>query len=309
MLSPKPRFSQRGRATSATASLALLLLSLGQPSAGFEVTGLYRWPSDTFPPVCGLFRVSSTTGEMTLVANTTACAGIGTTFPAFACRASADELAIAISTATSVSAVDLRTGATRVLAPMPSNSSDTLLGFVSAGGRALLVTQSSLFEVRGGALTALATDFAFPELAIVAARDGAGTGGAPLLYVASEEGSKIFVIDVGATPPAVTATVTMGASSPWDMLYDAARTRLLVLAGYRLYAVDPQTGKTTTLMNIPDGPGYPKVYGLSPDGAIFYFFDFTFIYTIDLATNKVVDKAPFTASPRTIGLPGPIFVQ
>ena len=287
-----------------------VLAALSASGSAFSVTGLYRWPSSDFPPVCGLFTVDSQTGAMSLVANTTACAGISSTFPAFSCRgegAAAGALAVAISSAPSVSAVDLATGATTSLAPMPGNASDALLGLVCAGGRTLLVTQSSLYEAAGGALTPLAAGLNLPELAIVAAQPGAGTGGAPLIFVADEGSTAIAVIDAGATPPAVVRTIQSSIGAPWDMLWDAPRSRLLVLAGYRLYAVDADSGKTTTLMNIPDGPGYPKVYGAT--GAnVFYFFDFTFLYTVDLDTNKVVDQAPFTASPRTIGLPGPIAV-
>jgi hypothetical protein len=171
-----------------------------------------------------------------------------------------------------------------------------------------MLTQSALYEVAGGALSPLAAGLGLPELAIVAPRPGAGTGGAPLLYVADEASANIAVIDAGAAPPTV-SSIKSGISAPWDMLWDEQRSRLLVLAGYRLYAVDAGTGKTTALMNIPDGPEYPKVYGAVPGGDTFYFSDFTFVYTVDLRTNKVIDKAPFTASPRTIGLPGPVAVQ
>lgn len=292
-------------------SLRLLALAATLSSgSAFSVTGLYRWPSADFPPVCGLFLVDSTSGSMTLVANTSACEGISSTFPAFSCRGegeAAGALAVAISSAPSVSAVDLATGATRALAPMPGNASDALLGLVCAGGRTLLVTQSTLYEAASGALTPLAAGLGLPELAIVAAQPGAGTGGAPLVFVADEGSAAIAVIDAGATPPAIIRTIKSSISAPWDMLWDEPRSRLLVLAGYRLYAVDAASGKTTTLMNIPDGPGYPKVYGATGSNT-FYFFDFTFMYTVDLSSNKVVDQAPFTASPRTIGLPGPIAV-
>ena len=43
-----------------------------------------------------------------------------------------------------------------------------------------------------------------------------------------------LIFDAGATPPAVVRTIpSIGAQ--WDMFWDAPCSRLLVLAGYRLY--------------------------------------------------------------------------
>jgi hypothetical protein len=75
------------------------------------------------------------------------------------------------------------------------------------------------------------------------------------------------------------------------------------LGDYQLYSVNPTSGATKKVMNIPDGPGYPRVNGINLAGDTFFFFDFGSVYTIDLKTFTILSKAPFTAAPRVVGFP------
>lgn len=56
-------------------------------------------------------------------------------------------------------------------------------------------------------------------------------------------------------------------------------------------------------MDIPNGPGFPRVNGLSTDGTIFWFMDFGTMYTISLANYTILTKATFTATPRVMAFP------
>lgn len=62
-------------------------------------------------------------------------------------------------------------------------------------------------------------------------------------------------------------------------------------------------GNTVSIMKIPDGPGYPRVNGISPDGATFFFLDFQFFYTIDVASATVTSQHSFSGAPRSVGYP------
>lgn len=89
-----------------------------------------------------------------------------------------------------------------------------------------------------------------------------------------------------------------------------------------------RTGRSRSLCAIPDGPGYPRVNGISPDGQTFFFWDFSNEYTIDVATGKVgnerrgygarcaaislrmspqplqiLSKAPIFSAPTCVGFP------
>lgn len=65
----------------------------------------------------------------------------------------------------------------------------------------------------------------------------------------------------------------------------------------------PLQGASSLIMPIPDGPGYPRVNGITADGATFWFMDFAFVYTIDIASGNVTSKNGFTAAPRVVGFP------
>lgn len=272
--------------------------------AAFSVVGLFRNRGNFNN--CSVVRISPATGDNVTLANVTACAIISINYPAYsAADESTGKLNVVIATAPAIFSFDMATGEQSELAPLPApyDQTDGYLGLVSAGGATFLITRTAIYSPQAGALVKLASGFAFPEIALVVASPGAGTGGAALVYVADEASTAIDVIDMGLTPPAISTTLQSSIASPWDMMYDATGDRLIVLAGYRLYAVNARTGKTTTLMNIPDGPGYPRTNGISPDGSVYFFADFSFLYTIDMAALKIVNKAPLLSAPRTMGFP------
>lgn len=110
-------------------------------------------------------------------------------------------------------------------------------------------------------------------------------------------------MDLGSGNGAV-SKITQGVSRVWDLQYSAALNVLVELASYQLYFVNPANGAITqTPAPVVDGPGYPRVNGISTDGSTFFFIDFAWAYTIDLQSGKTLTKAAFTWAPRAVGYP------
>jgi hypothetical protein len=287
----------------AAAAAASPAASAAVPSGALY--GVFRTDSG-----CALVSVSPSTGVNKTVASVSICDGIDSLFPSYAVHdAKRGALVVAIQAAASIFRVDLATGAATAVVPMPTyNSSDFLLGLQLLGDTLYLVSQGSVWSAPAGgapALTDLGVPAAFPQYAQVAATPGGGTRGAPRLFIADENSKTMFVVDLGAPGNAV-GTLTTGVGNTILLRYSNATKNgaaFVELASYRLYLTDPGTGKTTSLGAVPDGPGYPRVNAVSPDGTTFAIIDFANVFTMSLANGAVGPAFPFTGAPRVVGFP------
>jgi hypothetical protein len=288
-------------------SLLLAALASGSALADVNLVGLAHAPGSAND--CFLFSLAT-------LAQTTACSLVSTTWPSFAAlNQQTNSMEVFIATAQSLFSFDLSSNAQSAIATLPPyNNSDPAIGLVRTGGVSYILTQQTLSAVVNGKTQLLLSNANFPLEGVVAAAEP-GTGPTP-------DGGRIFIADGNDSAGTVTvltfdvndplgkptiSTITTGVARPWNLSYRNGTNTLILLASYKLYSADASTpnGSNTLLMPIPDGPGYPKVYTISPDGNTYVFLDFSYVYTIPLNTTSptVATKQPYTGSPRSVGFP------
>jgi hypothetical protein len=279
------------------AGVAALVASAPAPT----LVGLVRNSADFTN--CSLLHIDPATGANTTIALVDACKQVSQTYPAFSTfDAAGQNLVVAISTAPAVYAYNVLTGALSYSWPLPTyNSSDPMIGFVSMNVSkptvhyaAYIVFQSGVYSIDETGLN-LVVSYNFPGSASVIVIPGQD-----VIAVVDETSAKIYLVDVGANS---VSSLTTNVNGPWDAQYSTAYGFIVLLGDYQLYTTNPTTGTTKKVMNIPDGPGYPRVNGVNQAGDTFFFFDFASVYTIDLQTFAILSKAPFTAAPRVVGFP------
>lgn len=111
----------------------------------------------------------------------------------------------------------------------------------------------------------------------------------------------MYVIDTGDVSSV--STFNSGVNGCIDLQYSISLGMLVQLQSYQLYQTNPVTGKSSRIGPVPDGPGYPRVNGLSPDGTTIFIIDFANVFTIDLSSGDVSTPYPFTWAPRQVGFP------
>ena len=55
------------------------------------------------------------------------------------------------------------------------------------------------------------------------------------------------------------------------------------------------------LLDVPNGPGFPRVHGVAPDLNAWWFVDFANVQVADLATTQVTRAGPFLGAPSSVG--------
>lgn len=297
--------------------LAPIALALGV-AADVQLLGLAHAPGSSTD--CYLFSLDATSGLNQTLQETTACSQVSTTWPSFsALNREAGTMEVLIATAPSLFSFDLSSGAQKTVASLPSyNQNDPFLGLARTGGYSYIITTSTVSAVVNGKTQVLLSGQAFPQEGVVAAAEP-GTGPA-----GSNFGSRIFIADGSDASGAVVvltfdqddplgkpsvSTITTGVARPWNLSFRNGTNTLVLLASYKLYSADATApnGQNTLLMDIPDGPGYPRTYTISPSGNTYVFLDFSFVYTIPLNSTtlplNVATKQPYTGSPRSVGFP------
>lgn len=279
-------------------ALALSALASAAPIPG-SLSGIFRQPTGS----CVIINIDLNTGKNSTGAAVHACDAITATWPAYSVlNVEEGRLELAISSASSIVSIDLKNGAEKSLADLPAeNANDPFLGLVRAQNVTYLVLSSAVYAVLGGKLNKVAT-VALPLMAATAIAPSDGTGGAPVIYVADEGSATVYAIDLGASPPS-TRTFVSSVNGPWDLQYSAVTGTLLELGAYQFYSVDTTSGKTTKIINIPNGPGYPRVNGISDDGSNFFYFDFAQVHVVDVAAAKITANVPFTWASKAVGFP------
>jgi hypothetical protein len=274
----------------------LLLLAAAACAAlptGRLVTVMHA-PGDV--TACSLIEVSLATGENRTLAPVPACAQLATNFPSFSAFTGAS-LLLAVNSAPAVFAVDIATGASTPLGALPpSNDTFPLLGLVWVeGAGALTATPLGLFNST--------TPGAPAELLVAFEGSESFTGGAfvlaapPLVYVCDEGSSAIVAVDLRD----LSKTALTGLASPIGSVV-LAPGRLLQEKGYVLYSTALATGKSTKVVNIPNGPGYPRNNGVAGQGW-WWWFDFAALHVADLKAKTTAIVGPFFGISRALGFP------
>ena len=122
-----------------------------------------------------------------------------------------------------------------------------------------------------------------------------------MIFVAADDDSTIFVNDLGdvANPSQIASSL----SGTWDLQYSNVTSTLIQVFSYALYNTNIATGKAKRVGSVPDGPGYPRINALSPDGTTLAIFDFSHVFTMDVSTGDVGPSFEFHLSPRAVGMP------
>jgi hypothetical protein len=292
-------FRMAALAAAASMAAAVVASSAALPSAipGGNLVGVFRLDG-----VCTLVSLNPATGVNTSIAALTVCDGVDQLFPASSAYDAANSaLLLAIGAGPSLFSIDVATGKTTALAPLPAyNDSNWIIGVQVLAGTPYVVTQTAIYALSGGALKDTGVALNVPQYSQVAG--GLDGNGVPVIYIADENSKALYVASLASPPPPV-ATLSSGVSSTILLQYSASRGKLVELASYTLYATDPKSGKSSRIGAVPDGPGYPRVNALSPDGTTLAIIDFADVFTMNLATGAVSAKQPFTAAPRVVGFP------
>jgi len=296
------------RGSSAASSSASSSTSASAVPAG-NIIGLF---SNGATGGCDLWQLSPSTGDNATIARSLKmCDGVTQFFPSVATAGADGALVVAIGTGASIFSIDTASAAQTVLAPMPGsglNDSNWPLGLVfvpaagASAGALYIVFQTDIYEVAGGALRRLPIDISVPQYSQVTSCPECGTGGAAAIFVADEGTSTIYVFDLGAMDSP--STLKSGVKGDMDLQWSASLKSLIQLQSYTLYKTNPTTGKSTRIGAVPDGPGYPRVNAVSPDGgSTIAIIDFSNVFTIDLTSGKVGEKNEFHLAPRIVGQP------
>ena len=298
------------RALALTLALAAAAAAAaGAAVPGGSIVGLF---SNGATGGCDLWSITPATGDNSTVARSLKmCDGVQQYFPSVATQGAGGALIVAIGTGASIFSIDTASAEQTVLAPMPGptlNDTNWPLGLVfvpaagAGAGSLYLVMQTDIYEVADGALKRLPIDISVPQYSQVTSCPECGTGGAASIFVADEATSTIFVFDLGAM--GAPSTLKTGVKGDMDLQWSASLKSLIQLQSYTLYKTNPTTGKSTRIGAVPDGPGYPRVNAISPDGgSTIAIIDFSNIFTIDLTSGKVGDKNEFHLAPRIVGQP------
>lgn len=97
--------------------------------------------------------------------------------------------------------------------------------------------------------------------------------------------------------PTFTAVEMPGLSKIMDLAVYTPQTTiksLIALQDYKLYFLNPETGKSSFILPIPDGSGFPRINAIFVD--TFFFSDFDKLYTVDIPSAKVLTNASFAGA-------------
>jgi hypothetical protein len=120
-------------------------------------------------------------------------------------------------------------------------------------------------------------------------------------YLYVTQGNKIYSINLtNPSSPVVTSTQSSLTSIIDLEVYlsyvDSAETpTLLVIQNYTIYLLDAATGTSKSLLDIPKGPGSPRINAYGPD--TFFFCDDANLYSVDVPSGKLLTTSAFTLGP------------
>ena len=270
---------------------ALLAAASALPTG--RLVGVFHGPGDVTS--CSLIEVSLSTGaNKTLATSVPACAELTTNYPSFSAF-TGKALLLAVNSAPAVYAVDPATGASAPLGGLPpSNDTFPLLGLVWVeGAGALTATSLGLFNSTGPGPAALLVAFAAGE--VIAGAFVVASG--QLVYVCDENSNAIVEVDLRD----LSKKQLKGLSAPIGTALLSPST-LLQEKSYTLYSTALATGKSTRLLSIPNGPGYPRTNGIAGQG-YWWWFDFAALHAADLKAKTTAIVGEFYGISRAMGFP------
>jgi hypothetical protein len=124
-------------------------------------------------------------------------------------------------------------------------------------------------------------------------------------YLYVTQGDKIYSINLTDPGSPVVSSATSSLANITDLevylsYVDSAETpTLLVMQDYTLYLLDATTGVSKSLLNVPKGPGNPRINTYGPD--TFFFCDNANLYSVDVPTGKLLTTSSFTIGPTLQG--------
>lgn len=253
---------------------------------------------------CSLIQINLADGVNTTIADVSqVCANISSTWPSYAApMTDADDDGtydyLVVLTTNSFARINVATGLVERM-PMPAfAANETVLGMIYLEGPLdglYIITDTTLWVPGGGGFSPGVTNLPFPSSGSIT-----GSPNACELYVSDASGPDVWTISLlGGNVTKVATNV----SGPMDMQFSVSSNKIIELAHYQLYAVDPATGNTTHIAAVPNGPGFPSVNTISPSGQTFVFFDFANIHIMDTATGATSIVGNFTGAPRVLGFP------
>ena len=224
-------------------------------SAPGSIVGLFHAAGDITS--CTLIALDLATGANSTLAASPACAGLSTNFPAFSAPGPPGALLVALTSAPTLLSIALASGAPTPLGALANNASDPLAGLAHfvAEGISVVVTQYGLWNATDAGqnelLVPLRGGDAFTEAIVFA-------GAWPTVYVCDQYSAAILLVDVAAK----SIKRAVGLDSPLGTVRGPAGSAfLLQQKGYKLYETPLSGGAPKFVLDIPDGPGYPRVNG------------------------------------------------
>ena len=269
------------------------ILALGALPPG-RLIGLYHDPGVITS--CSLIEVDFSSGmNRTVATSVTACAGLTESYPSYS-SSDGESLFVAINSAASVFSVDLVSGTSVPMGGLPEcNDTFPLQGLVWMKETGILTATSlGLFNSTGPGPATQLLSFSGGEVF----QEAFLLSSYPMVYLVDQHSSSIVTMDLSTSP--VSKSSLKGLPNPVGTVLLNSRT-LLQEASYQLYSTSTAGGKAKKILNIPDGPGYPRQNGIAGEG-FWWWFDFADLHVADISvkTTQVVGGG-FVAAPRAIG--------
>ena len=294
--------SARFLALPAAAALLLLLLAPRGASA-LTMAGIVKRAAndDGSASVCDLVHVDVDTGASASIAEIAECATFDSAWPSgSALDPATGEIVFSVPGAPSIWAVDVQTGAVRVVSNNLDYTDNQLIGASFVNDYLYIMTRAVVYKVdpRGveAPSTLVDTDFPFEEGAPC-------TDGENLIWLAQGNASRVYEINVGA---ATVEPIFSGQNLPKDMAYNPITGHLFQIAAWKMFEYTT-TGKVTNHGAIPGAGGplylHPRclsIDSLGNDITVTDFNNFHATAISDLPTYTVNTPVPFGGT-RMIG--------
>lgn len=265
---------------------------------------------------CSVIKIAVDGAQVQVLGPANACTTMTSSYPSYSAATSSRSAVIVIAPGFTSSFAYDASGAETVFATLPQmNEGENILGLATSDvHNVVLVTNLAIYSAVSGAFVAIGE----PELTLPTS--GRVTGGNNTVFVTDDKSASVYSISLPPTfssnPVSVPLPTFVSTSSlkkgPLDLQYSGFLanataqgngTSLIMVEDYVLYSVNPGTGFTDELAKVPDGPGYPIVNGICPDGRMFFFIDFGSLWVFDLATAIPTNKGSITLAPRVVGYP------
>lgn len=273
-----------------------------QPECGGELVGIIKGDSD--PRNCSYIHIQYSGKTFPSEQPFTGCGdvtGQSDGIPRTASFRSGHQLFFMTGSGANIFSVHFSDGAQTVFATLPAMYNFTIgMQYVTGAGLFILTT-GKLYIVPEVSRSALAKAVEVMDVSSLGLTEDAvlsGNNDVKILYVADKE--SLFKLDVSAKMPVVSIIQMETISKAMDLAVYTPNgvsgpvEGVLVLESYKLYLVDADTGKTSFLLDIPDGSGFPRVNDIFT--TTFFFCDFDKLYTVDIPSKTVLTNATFNGA-------------